>query len=278
MKRLLCFEFRRLWKSKLFYLGILAVALEVLYALINNLYYKSLWNLQLTGTNLLFMGTLVLPIVMAVFIAFFVSVDHGDKTVRNKVIAGHSRVYIYLAKLITCAVAALLMYVVGSGVVIAVGGPLLGGFSDITASLILQMLCSLLSVVALSSLLLLFGMLIQNRPVAMIATLLCVIALQFLVLPAISGTLNAPETVGGFTYLDGDGVLHEIPEQPNPEYPTGGKRVLLQAVCDILPMGQLFSYGGEQIKNLALYPVYGIAFCCITAFGGAWGFCRRDLR
>lgn len=278
MKHLLCSEFRRLWKSKLFYLGILAVALEVLYALINNLYYKSLWNLQLTGTNLLFMGTLVLPIVMAVFIAFFVSIDHGDRTVRNKVIMGHSRIYIYLAKLITCSVAVLLMYVVGSGVVIAVGGPLLGGFPDMTVSLALQMLCSLLSVVALSSLLLLFGMLIQNRPVAIIATLLCVIALQFLVLPAISNVLNAPETVGGFTYLDGDGVLHEIPEQPNPEYPTGAKRVLLQAVYDILPMGQLFSYGGEQIKNLALYPVYGIVFCCVTTLGGVWGFCRRDLK
>lgn len=278
MKNLLHAEFRRLWRSKLLYIGTLAVALDVLYALINNLYYKKLWNLELTGTNLLFMGVLVLPIVMAVFIAFFVSVDHGDRTVRNKVSVGHSRVYIYFAKLIVCAVAALLMYVVGSGAVIAVGGPLLGGFPDMTASLALQMLCSLLSVIALSSLLLLFGVLIQNRPVAMIATLLCVIALQFLVLPAISNTLNAPETVGGFTYLDDAGVLHEIPEQPNPEYPTGAKSALLQAASDILPMGQLFSYGGEQIKNLALYPVYGVAFCCITTLGGAWSFCRRDLK
>ena len=278
MRCLLCSEFRRLWRSKLFYLGILAVALEVLYALVNNLYYKRLWDLELTGTNLLFMGMTVLPIAMAVFIAFFVSVDHGDKTVRNKVVAGYSKVYIYLAKWITCAVAALLMYVVGSGIVIAVGGPLLGGFPDMTVSLVLQMLCSLISVVALSSLLLLFGVLIQNRPVAVIATMLCVIALQFLVLPAIFSALNAPETVGGFTYLDDGGVLHEIPEQPNPEYPTGGKRVLLQAVYDILPMGQLFSYGGEQIKNLALYPVYGIAFCFVTTLGGAWGFYKRDLK
>lgn len=278
MKNLLHAEFRRLWKSKLLYIGTLAVALEVLYALINNLYYKKLWDLELTGTNLLFMGASVLPVVMAVFIAFFVSVDHGDRTVRSKVTVGHSRVYIYFAKLVVCAVAALLMYVVGSGVVIAVGGPLLGGFPDMTVSLVLQMLCSLLSVIALSSLLLLFGMLIQNRPVAMIATLLCVIALQFLVLPAISNVLNAPETIGGFTYLDDAGVLHEIPERPNPEYPTGAKRVLLQAVSDILPIGQLFSYGGEQIKNLALYPVYGVAFCCITTLGGAWGFCHRDLK
>ena len=109
MKCLLCSEFRRLWRSKLFYLGALTVALEALYALINNLYYKTLWDLDLTGTNLLFMGMTVLPLAAAVFIAFFASADHGDHTVRNKVIVGHGRVQIYLARSIVCAVAVLLM-------------------------------------------------------------------------------------------------------------------------------------------------------------------------
>lgn len=278
MRNLLRAELRRLWRSKLLYVGMLAVAATVLHALINNLYYKKLWNLELTGTNLLFVGTAVLPLAMAIFIAFFVSEDHGDHTVRNKVIMGHGKGRIFLAKLIVCSVASLLMYVIGSGAVIAVGAPLLGGFPDMTVSLALQMLCSLLSVVALSSLLLLFGMLIQSRPIAVIATLLCVIVLQFLVVPALFNTLSAPETVGGFSYTDGEGVLHEIPERPNPEYPTGAKRVLLQTVYEILPIGQLFSYGGEQIKDLALYPVYGIVFCCFTTLWGALVFRRRDLK
>ncbi len=278
MRNLLRSEFQRLWKSKLFYLGIAAVALEVLYTLINNLYYKSLWDLELTGTNLLFSGTMALTLAMSVFISFFVSVDHGDRTVRNKVIAGHSRVCIYFAKLIICAAAALLMYVVGSGVIIAVGGPLLGGFPDMSLSLVWQLLCSVLSVIALCAFLLLFGMLIQNRPVAVVATLLCVLALQFWLAPMASGGLSNPEMLGGYTYTDSDGVVHEVPEQPNPYYPTGAKRVLMQFCSDALPTGQLYSYGGEKPKNLAIYPLYGIIFCCISVLGGMLVFQRRDLK
>ena len=278
MRNLLRSEFQRLWRSKLFYLGVLAVAVEVLYALINNLYYKALWGLDLTATNLLFMGTSALPLAMAVFISFFVSVDHGDKTIRNKLIAGHSREHVYLAKLTVCGVAALLMHVVGAGAVIAVGAPLLGGFSDMTRSCILQLCFSLFSVIALCALLVLIGMLVQHRAVAMLAIVLCVIALQFLVTPMLYKALNEEEVLGGYSYTDHEGIVHEVPEQDNPQYPKGAKRVLLQTAHDILPTGQLLSFGGEDIKNLLLYPVYSVAFGGITTLCGVYFFRRRDLK
>ena len=279
MRKLLSANFARLWRSKLFYLGILAVAADVAYTLSNNFHYKEIWGLtDLTATNLIFAGTYYLPLALAAFVSFYLGTDYGDKTLRNKLIAGHGRVSIYLASLISCTVATLMIYVLGSAPVIAVGAPLLGGFSGRVGVLILQILCSLLSVVALASLLTLCGMLIQSKTVGVIVSVLLVVALVFFVTPKLSQMLMEAETIGGWSYEDEDGNVHEVPEQQNPKYLTGASRAVVQFLHDLLPTGQLESFGEEPPKHLWRYPLYAALVTGAATAVGMVCFRRKDIK
>ncbi len=279
MRKLLKANFSRLWRSKLFYLGILAVATQVAFTLINNLYYKDLWGLtDLTATNLIFSGTYYLPIVVAAFVSFYVGVEHSDKTLRNKLIVGHGHLTIYLASLISCTVAVLMMYVLGSALVIAVGAPLLGGFSGVAHELVLQILCSFLSVAALASLMTLCGMLIPSKAAGAIVAILLAVALVFFITPKLSQMLMENETLGGWSYEDEDGNIHEVPERPNPKYLKEFSRTAVQFLHDLLPTGQLGSFGEKPPAQLWKYPLYAVLFIGMTTAGGVILFRRKDLK
>lgn len=282
MRNLLSSGFSRLWRSKLLYLGTLAVAASVAYTLINNLYYKSLWGLtSLTATNLLFAGVEVLPIAIAAFAALFIGTDHGDRTLRNKLIVGHSRAAVYLSNLIVCTAAALLMYTVGSGVVIAIGAPLMGGFSGTAAALLPQMLASLLSVAALTALAVLPAMLISHRAASVLSVLLIVLALALLVTPALSTVLDVPETIGGMQIINPDGTTHVIEEQPNPGYLTGFKRQTVQFLHEFLPTGQLAEYGKEEARlpdGFWRLPLYAVLSLVASTAAGIAVFKRQNLK
>ena len=48
-------------------------------------------------------------LVAAVFISLFVGSEYSDGTIRNKLVVGHSRMRIYLANLIVCSIACVLI-------------------------------------------------------------------------------------------------------------------------------------------------------------------------
>lgn len=282
MRNLLSSGFSRLWRSKLLYLGTLAVAASVAYTLINNLYYKSLWGLtDLTATNLIFAGVEVLPVAIAALVALFIGTDHGDHTLRNKLIVGHGRAAVYFSNLIVCTAAALLMYAVGSGVVIAIGAPLLGGFSGTAHVLLLQILSSLLSVAALTALLVLPATLIPGRAVSVLTVLLLALALTLLVTPVLSSVLDVPETIGGFELTYGDGTTQWVEEKPNPEYLTGFKRQTVQFLHEFLPTGQLTEYGKEEARlpdGFWRLPLYAVLSLVASTATGIAIFKRQNLK
>ena len=171
------------------------------------------------------------------------------------------------------------MYVAGSGLVIAIGAPLLGGFSGVPYVLILQILCSCLTVVALMAVLLLCAMLITNRAVGVVVSILIAVGLVFLITPELDNMLSAPEMIGGWSYTV-NGVLYEVPVQPNPDYLSGFGRVLAQFLHDLLPTGQLYQYGGSEILpcDLALFSLYSVLLIALTAVVGIFFFKRKDLK
>ena len=73
MSKLLRSDFRRLFRSKLFYLCLAPTAVVMMFALFNNLHYLEVMeNLELPIDNLLFMGTTVIGFPIAIFTSFFV--------------------------------------------------------------------------------------------------------------------------------------------------------------------------------------------------------------
>ncbi len=283
MRNLLRSNFSRLWRSKLLYLGTAAVAATVLLVLFNNLYYKELWKLDITAENLLFAWLGYFPVVIAVVFSFFVGTDYNDKTIRNKLVVGESRVNIYLANLITGTVAALFMYLLGAGTVIVVGAPLLGGFTYPAAVLLLQVLWSLCAIVLLVALFTLVLMLISNMAVSVIAAVLLALGMIFLAIK-LDGALSEPAFFENYVYetdangkYDDESYTVELTE--NPRYLSGFSRKAVQFLHDFLPCDQIYQLGGDTLpENFARFPLYAVIFMAGCTACGVLLFKRKDLK
>ena len=254
MSKLLRSDFRRLFRSKLFYLCLIPTAVVMVFALFNNLHYLEVMeNLELPLDNLLFMGTTVVGFPIAIFTSFFVGTEYSDGTMRNKILVGNSRFSIYLSHFITTSVASLAMLVVGSVFVLFLGVFWMGWFITSPAILIPQILCCLLSVIAVNSI---------------------------IVAPFLWDRLEASEPMTPeMTYTDTDGVVHVIPEEINPQYPTGTKRVIMQLCYDTLPTAQMYQYSYEELpKNIQLFPLYSLIFIGIFSTAGVCIYKRQDLK
>ncbi len=281
MSKLLRSDFRRLFRSKLFYLCLVPTAVVMMFALFNNLHYLEVMeNLELPIDNLLFMGTTVIVFPIAIFTSFFVGTDYSDGTMRNKVLVGNSRSAIYLSHFITTSVASLAMLVIGTALVLFLGVFWMGGLVTSPAILIPQILCCLISVVALNSIIVALAMLIPHKAICAVVCLVSAIVMINIVAPFLWDRLEAAEpTTPEMTYTDTDGVVHVIPEAVNPQYPTGAKRIILQLCYDTLPTAQMYQYSYEELpKNIELFPIYSVLLISIFSTAGVCIYKRRDLK
>lgn len=280
MSNLLRSDFRRLWRSKLFYLGTIAVMVAVAYTLLNNVYYMStMKDLIIPVDNLLFMGTLVIGYAVSIVTCLLVGTEYSDGTMRNKMVVGHERCSIYFSHFITTTFAALFMMVVGSAIIIAIGLPIMGGFESSCKILLPQILCCLLSIVALNAMVLMFAMLIPSKTISVIVCLLLVIVLTLVLPTTLWAKLDAEPMIPEMNYTDSDGIMHIIPETPNPNYVTGIKRSILQICYDMIPTNQMYQYSYAQLpKNIGLFPLYSVIFTGIFSTAGICIYKRRDLK
>ena len=115
MLNLLYANFRRLFKSKLLYLGSLAMfVIVILYSvalyLIGENSYASVDNFVITLPSIALIPTLGMAIY--IFGANFIGKDFEYLTIKNKIIIGNSKTKIYLASLIATFSAGIIFYVV----------------------------------------------------------------------------------------------------------------------------------------------------------------------
>ena len=245
MKKLLSSGFSRLLHSKIFWLGMLVQAGLAVWACIAR-YYDSTLLPGMGYDNpdyLLFIAAMYSPILVAVFVSLFIGTEYSDGTMRNKVAVGHTRLDIYLSNLIVCVAAVLMMHLAYIGVVLALGLPLLGGFVELSAkTLVVFFFCSLATEVALAALMLVGAMLIPNKAVSAIVTMLLGLGLLMAAM-TIQSRLNAPEMISNWIGLSEAGELMMGEPYPNPKYLTGAKRRLFQFLHELLPGGQLITIG-----------------------------------
>ena len=281
MSKLLRADFRRLLRSRLFYLCLVPTAVTMMFALFNNVYYSEVMeSLELPLDNLLFMGTTVIGFPIAIFTSFFIGTEYSDGTMRNKVLVGNSRLSIYLSHLITTSVAALAMLVVGTAFVLFLGVFWVGWFVTSPVILIPQILCCLLSVAALNAIIVALAVLIHYKAVCAVVCLVITLLTVNIVAPFLWDRLEAEEPMNPeITYTDTDGVVHVIPEKPNPKYQTEAERVLLQFCYDTLPTAQMYQYGYDGMpKNMERFPLYSALLIGVFSTGGACIYKRRDLK
>lgn len=221
-------------------------------------------------------SAILCPILNSVLAALFVGSDYSDGTLRNKLITGHRRSSIYLANLITCCCAGMLLsiaFIVPQGVL----GLLLGEqIQSAPAKLLIYVALSFALMIACTALFTLIAMLCQNKSHTTAGCILLTFALLFAGV-YISSTLEEPEYLAAYSYTE-NGVTVEEPEQKNPYYITGMKRQVYEFLQDLTPGGQVIQVSEMGVKKPVMLAVYdGLILLFVTGFGLIF-FRREDLK
>lgn len=260
MNKLLTSNFWRLRKNFIFWLSLVCALVGPLYTVLNNWYYKCLWDMSiqadaaflLSGADYFFM------VALAVVISLFLGTEFSDNTIRNKLIAGHTRVSLFLSNLITSIVVAVIMYLV-SVAASCIGIPLLDKLELPIDKLILQMGCAVVSVSVIATFICTVTMVIGNRVVSAIVSMLSVIGMQ----------LIPPVLWANVDYYTENGLLHTY-----------------QAKIDVfmydwLPTCQIYRLTSEITdipKNIYLFPMYSAILILVIGTIGVIIFRKKNLK
>lgn len=211
-------------------------------------------------TPLLFEGFTLTAVFCPVFCSLFLGSDYSDGTLRNKILAGHSRSSIYLANFISVFLANLLIALV-STLMQLLPTLLLGYSPEQPGRLLLFYLCGLLNMAAFSGLFTLIGMLVASKTTAVVSCLG-----TYFVLSTITQWVR-PASMRG---------------RSNPAVPRSLEPYTF--LYDFLPTGQkfqitrMYDFPKELAPDLSRIALYALLFTAITLICGVALFQKKDLK
>ena len=110
----------------------------------------------------------------AVIDSLFISREHANATLRNKIISGHSRASVYLTELIVCTVTGLIMFIVNLAIIslpfLKFGIHGMDGWVTMRRIILIAVL-----IIVINALLVLFSMLISSRASSIVWTIVFII-------------------------------------------------------------------------------------------------------
>lgn len=259
MIKLLRAGVRRNTHSLVFWLALAAACVTPLYIVLNNYYYANMLG-QAFPPDYALLGSIngyIFPLALAVFVSVFLGTEYLDKTIRNKLIVGHSRTALYFSNLILCIMAAAAMYGAALAVAVSVGVPLLGRY-EMNAEVVLpQIGCYLLAAAALASVYTMLVMLIDRIVAAGLSTVLLGTALAYL-----------PRVLWERVYISVEDLR------------TGPVYRICKVLYDILPTCQIYRctpQAERMPENLWVFPVYSILIIAAATVVGVYFFKRKNL-
>ena len=275
MAKLLRANLSRLWKSRIFYVGLIFMLLLNVFLVIDG------WNSGRQGypeplEDVLFQNCIIIGFVCAVVVGMFLGTEYSDGTIRNKIAVGHTRASIYLANLIVCAAASALLLLISLALGFGLGSFLLDPLGLPMKVLLLYTCIGLLTTVSFASIYTLVAMLSPSKASGAVLCLVLALVLLFAT-SAVEGTLTEPEMVQDFI-MSVDGTPNLGEPHPNPRYVTGTKRAVLEVIYDILPTGQAFQISNNECAHPARLPAFSLLVALVTSAAGALLFRRRDLK
>lgn len=252
MNRLLSANFTRLRKSKVFWLGVIAMIGFGAFLPISNymdeIRFREFTDYEFTNPfdNVLFGYSLAIGVLCAIFISLFLGTEYSDGTIRNKLIVGKTRASIYFSNLITNIAAALFMCLCYLGSVCAVGIPLCDKI-DMEISLVLKIIAaSLVMVIAFCSVCTMLSMIIQSKAIMAIISITSIFVLMF-GSAIISNRLNQPKN---FVYSEITDGVEKVISEPNSYYVGGTKRKVYIFLNDFLPTSQSIKFYQNSALNV----------------------------
>lgn len=280
MSKLLRADFARLWKGKIFYIGIAyALCVGILSSHTEYREMVSTPGYYPHADNILFGNSPFMPIAAAVFIGLFVGTEYSDGTIRNKLIIGHSRTAVYLSNLIVCLTALFIIHLTAIAAVVAVGFPLVGNVEAPIPSLFLLGGLSMATVAALTALFLLISMLVHSKANASVTAILLSIVLVVAAM-SIHSRLQEPEYYDTYvySYTDGADESEYTEQEKNPDYLSGTKRRVYEFLDDFLPSCQMLQIAGQAPTSPVRLPLYSLLIFAATTGCGCFFFRRKNLK
>lgn len=286
MSKLLRSNFARLWKSRIFWLGMLfATGLSALLVIVRSedikRYSEIYANQDASYRNadgLIFLGGLYLIFAAAVFIGVFVGTEYSDGTLRNKLIIGHSRSSIYISNLIVCTTAGIIMHLTYIITTILLGNLLLEDSTLTFKKILLLTLMGTAAMIAASSLLVMISMLIHSKSTGSVVILISTILMLFATMH-ISDRLSAPEYYEAYSAIDeATGKPTAVEKEKNTHYLTGTKRKVYEFLDDFIPTSQFYKSALLDSSKLDITLIYDGIIILITTTAGIAVFRRKNLK
>ncbi len=275
MSKLLSAGFDRLFKNKLFHTAIIVMFALGCFA------GHTKWSdfsdgFKVDLADALFTYCLFGACVTAVLSSMFSGTEYSDGTIRNKLIAGCSRINIYLSNLIinfVSGIAAVVAFVVPY---VAICLLTVGKSSVPVKVIMLSVLLSMLCLAAFSAIYNAVTMLIAKKAAAAVACLLLFAGL-YIVGMTTYAKLGEPEFVSGYE-LNDEGEIVETEPVPNPDYLTGTKLKAYQWMLDINPGSQAIQIISMEIARPVRLSCCAGAIMVIFTLAGAVIFSKKDLK
>lgn len=280
MMKLLRSELFRLRKTRLFWITAavmalygLAVCLGLAHSMRINGTEIPLETVWIQGYGL--SGFVAVPgLLLASLCSVFVGTQYSDGSIRNPIMVGHTRDSLYLAGYLTCAVSGILLSVIYTLVVLAVGIPMFGFFQASPATLLRLAVSGSMTLLSYTALFHLTTTLLQNKTTAAIVNLLGVIVSMFLSIYLLA-RIGEPATVEALEIVQGEQVWRTV---PNSRYLSDASRAACQFLVDLLPSGQSLQLSGMSAPHPWLMALYSAGITLLAPLAGVLAFRNKDIK
>lgn len=276
MRKLLRANIFRLFRDKVFLISlalmiIAGIGLPVIHY-IDNCNNNSGWT---PDTGFLSCAFFVF-ILISIFTALFLGSEYSDGTMRNKLTVGHKRSSIYIANLIVCITAGIIMCLSYIIPYLCVSIPLLGAFDHSVKDIVMLVALVFALIIALAAIFTLVAMLCHNKAYTAAACILLAFAMLFAGIRIVSA-LNEPEYYDGYSYTE-NGVTVSEDKERNPNYLSGTKRQVYEFLNDFTPGGQALQLANMEAENPLLLVLYNGIIIVLATGCGMVLFKRKDLK
>ena len=275
MNRLLSASFSRLKNHKAFWLfTIFDIALAA-FVLLGQYRQSIVYDYKVYVENIVMGYSMFIGIILSVFSSLFLGAEQSDGGIRNKISIGHKRNNIYLSNVITNSLVGIYFCALFMTIVASVGIPLFGPISIPLIKLFAMLGCLILLVITFSAIFTFFAMLITNKVVNAITSILFSFVLFALATSWIN-ILNAPPMIRMAT-MSGQSD-YDVIEMPNPKYPSEKQRKLYETLMDISPAGEAIQLANLSPRDLKVLPLYSTGITIVLSGLGLFIFKRKEFK
>ena len=288
MYKLLNASFYRLRKNKIF-LGLVILTIIIAVFMLVSEYldkvkYSSVFGISSNTTDILLMKFInIIGFFIAIFTSLFVGAEYSDGTIRNKIVAGHSRKNIYLSNLIVSIVVGLILEFIYLIIISIVAIPLLGSIQMTFSQLAVILLDIIMIIIVYSSIFNFIALICSNITISTVSSLLLIL-IMFVIDMLLSPTANSTEYIQKNIVMDEQGnVTYEVVK--NEDYPGKLVQTICKTISNFNPVSQAIEISGNKINmneedfnNMKVYPLYSLGLIIIITAIGIYLFNIKELK